>query len=442
MLQEFHWSWVQDQVAQSIDLWNRCAAPSRLNETRYTFTEQQKREIAFDREFRTVEREMKKAPRSKAARFETQNRITASLARFGANALKLEPEAIDLLTNSFLPAGSRFARLARQFDASLSIADVVQACRSAWTACGLQLLLGDRMEITSSILGYSLLYPYSDNYLDCVDVSAEAKLRFSGRFRARLRGHKLSAFDHREAAIWDMVELIEGQFPRLRFPQVFDSLLAIHQAQEESIAQLGGSSRCTDAKVLRITCAKGGTSVLADACMAHGWLSEEESQFAFQWGVLLQLGDDLQDIREDLQRGSVTLFTSAVTQDIPLDALVMQLLNFSESVAAEMDSLPNASRVLKDLMKMSWRSLIVGVVAESYQLFTPAFLDEAERMSPFRFDFLRKRRARFTSKQGLFVPLFDASLKGENDEQLLPNQRDFFSIQADDLSVEALAAAG
>ena len=44
------------------------------------------------------------------------------------------------------------------------------------------------MGITSSILGYSLLYPYSDNYLDRADISAEEKLRFSERFRDRLRG--------------------------------------------------------------------------------------------------------------------------------------------------------------------------------------------------------------------------------------------------------------
>ena len=107
-------------------------------------------------------------------------------------------------------------------------------------APGLQLLLGDRMEITPSILGYSLLYPYSDNYLDRTDVSAGAKLRFSERFRARLRGQKPSTLGQRENAIWALVAMIEGQFSRSRYPQVFDSLLAIHQAQEESIAQLEG----------------------------------------------------------------------------------------------------------------------------------------------------------------------------------------------------------
>ena len=64
-----------------------------------------------------------------------------------------------------------------------------------------------------------------------------------------------------------------------------------------------------------MSCAKGGTSVLADACMARGWLNEEESRFAFDWGVLLQLGDDLQDVREDMQRGSMTLFGARQRRD-------------------------------------------------------------------------------------------------------------------------------
>jgi hypothetical protein len=360
--------------------------------------------------------------------------MLAAFARFSASALGLEKEAVTLLTDGFLPAGKIFARLARRFDPTLSMADIVQACRSAWTACGLQLLLGDPMGITPSILGYSLLYPYSDNYLDCKDVTAEAKLRFSERFRERLRGERPPALHHREAALWALVEMIEGQYPRPRYPQVFECLLAIHQAQEESIAQLDGSSDCTDPQLLQITCAKGGTSVLTDACLAHGWLNEEESRFAFEWGVLLQLGDDLQDVREDLLRGSITVFTRAVATGTPLDALVIQLLHYSERVAARMDNLPNASETLKNLLRMSWRSLIIGAVANSHALFSPGFMAEAECLSPFRFEFLRKRHKRLTSRQGLYATLFQAFLEepdGEKDELLLPEYRKTSRVEAE-----------
>ncbi len=421
MQQIYSWSWVETQVAQTIEVWNRGAAQPARDAPRYSLKEQQKREKAYDQGLRAVEREVRRTPRTRAERIKRQDRIVASFARFSATALDLEEETIKLLTDDFLPVGTKLARWARQFDASLGMADIIQACRNAWTACGLQPLLGERVGITPSILGYSLLYPYSDNYLDREDISAEAKLRFSERFRNRLRGKRFSAQDDREAALWTLVGLIEEQYPRARYPQVFECLLAIHRAQEESIAQLRSCSHFGDAELLRMSCAKGGTSVLADACLAHGGLSREESRFSFEWGVLLQLGDDLQDVREDMRRGSVTLFSRAAELGRPLDGLVIQLLNFSEQVGARMDHLPNGAEMLKKLLRMSWRSLIVGAVANSHEYFSPGFLDEAERWSPFRFEFLRTRNERLTSRQGLYAILFEAFLEArEADDGELP----------------------
>jgi hypothetical protein len=415
MKQFYSWSWVETQVARTIDILNDSAAPSVLGGIQYSLHEQQKREKAYDEALRAVEREAKRTPRNRLERFARQNRITTSFARFSAAALDLEDEPIALLADDFLPVGTKLARWARQFDASLSMGDTIQACRNAWTACGLQPLLGERVGITPSILGYSLLYPYSDNYLDRVDVSAEAKLRFSKRFRERLRGEELVARDDKETAIWTLVSLIEEQYPRVLYPRVFQCLLAIHRAQEESIAQISGSDPCDGDTVLRMSCAKGGSSVLADACLARGWLNEEESRFSFEWGTLLQLGDDLQDVREDMQRGSLTLFSQAAAQGKTLDDLVIQLLNFSERVGARMNDLPNGSKVFKDLLRMSWRSLIIGAIADSYAFFSPQFLEEAERCSPFRFAFLRARRKRQTIRQGLYASLFDAFLEAPED---------------------------
>lgn len=417
----YDWPWVETEVARNVDVWNECAsAPASQSGVRFNAVEQQVREKAYDAELVTVEREARRTARTKAERIATQDRIVASFARFAASALGLEPAAVNLLTNDFLPAGTKLAQWSKRFDASLSTADIMQACRNAWTACGLQALLGERIGITPAILGYSLLYPYSDNFLDRADVSREAKLRFSERFRTRLRGEELGAADERETALWALVKLIEEQYPRADFPDVFACLLAIHRAQEESIVQLRNGKDRTSADVSKISCAKGGSSVLADACMARGWMSEEESRFSFAWGVLLQLGDDLQDLHEDMQRGSVTLFTQAVAMGTPLDGLVVQLLNFSDRVANQMDELNEGTETLKKLMRMSWRSLIIGAVANAHEYCSPAFLVEAERSSPFRFEFLRSRHERLTSKQGLYSSLFNAFYEAREDEDELP----------------------
>jgi hypothetical protein len=424
----YSWSWVQAQVTQTIAAWDSAAANSTPDGVQYTRKQQQQREQAYDQGLCAVEREVKRAPRTKVDRIQTQDRIVAAFAQFSATALDLEEEAVHLLTDDFLPVGTKLARWARQFDPNLGMADIIQACRNAWTACGLQPLLGVRMAITPSVLGYSLLYPYSDNYLDCEDISAEEKLRFSERFRSRLRGDGVAAQDGRESALWTLVKLIEEQYPRTAYPQVFDCLLAIHQAQEGSLAQQRIGNHPDG--LLRVSCAKGGTSVLADACLAQGWLTDEESRFSFEWGVLLQLGDDLQDVGEDLRRGSLTLFSRAALQGMPLDSLVIQLLNFGERVGARMDDLPNGTRMFKKLLRMSWRSLIVGAVANSHEFFTPAFLEQAEGWSPFRFAFLRARNERLTSRQGLYATLFEAFLEPRESDEDLCDPQSFGSCPA------------
>ncbi len=59
--------------------------------------------------------------------------------------------------------------------------------------------------------------------------------------------------------------------------------------------------------------------------------------------------------------------------------------------------------MLKNLLRTSWRSLIVGAVADSHEFFSAEFLREMEQCSPFRFEFLRARRGRLASREGLFA---------------------------------------
>lgn len=411
----YSWPWVEEQVQQAIASWNGCALTYLPDSRRYRPHEQHGREKAYDKGLRAVKREAVRVPRTPAERLRVQQRIVSLFSGFAATALSLEGEAIGLLTNNFLPIGTQLARWARSFDPTISMADTIQACRNAWTGCGLQPLLGLPMELTPSLLAYSLLYPYSDNYLDHPDLGANDKLQFSERFRQRLRGQSPSAHNLREEAIWRLVQLIEDQYPRQRYPQVFDCLLAIHRAQEQSIAQLNGSAHfdnsLDNSELLRISCAKGGTSVLADACLAQPSLTPEEIRFSFEWGVLLQLGDDLQDVQEDLERGFITIFTRAAVQGTALDSLMMQLLHFSDQVADRIDRLPNGTPALKDLLRMSWRSLILMAGANAHQFFSPAFLAELETRSFFRFNFLRTRNQRLDDRGSLLPVIFEAFLE-------------------------------
>ncbi|MBS1805359.1 MAG: hypothetical protein JST28_18510 [Acidobacteria bacterium] len=411
MERSYNWSWVESRISGAAAEWNGCAESTADAGARFTPHEQQRREDAYDEALQKVEQEAKVARRGGEQRAEAQRRVVGVFPRFATVALGLDDDAVRMLTDGFIPLGTQFAQWARRFDPALPTADVVQACRNAWTVCGIQPLVGNRMEMTPAIIGYSLLYPYSDNYLDDARITCKQKIQFSARFRDRLCGLPVSPRDPHEDAVWAMVRLIEWQYPRIQFPRVYECLLAIHQAQEDSIAQSrrNGALSCTD--VLRLSCAKGGTSVLADACLCHGFLTDDEARFAFNWGVLLQLGDDLQDVQEDLKHGSKTLFTQAVRAGKPLDGLVRQLLTFSTVVADQLDALPHGQPVLKRLLRMSWRSLILMAVARSDRHFTRGFLAEVEMQSPFRFGFLRARQKRLSGRTGLYRVLFESFLE-------------------------------
>ena len=435
MEQRYPWSWVEVQVAETMGEWNRCALPSLPPSVSYTRREQRAHEKAYDMGLRAVQREGRRVPRNAAERLLMQQRIVALFPRFASVALGLDDQENALITHRFLPIGTELARWARRFDPTLSNADAIQACRNAWTCCGLQALLGKPMELTPSVLAYSLLYPYSDNYLDHPGLSTAVKVDFSGRFRQRLSGHNLTPANPHESSVWTMVQLIEAQYPRTQFPQVYDCLLAIHRAQESSIAQLrtsypannSKSSSLDNSELLRISCAKGGTSVLADACLTQPLLNPEEIRLSFEWGVLLQFGDDLQDVREDLRRGSITLFTRAIAQGKPLDSLILQLLHFSDRIAGRMDRMPHGAPSIKSLLRMSWRSLILMAVADVQAYCSPTFLAALEPCSSFRLKFLRDRNQSLTGREALYDLLFDAFLEAAPSHRSnLPQPRNSF----------------
>ena len=94
---------VEAQVAQTIEVWNSTVALPLPGGPQYSLNEQLRREKAYDETLRAVEREVKRAPRTRAERIEMQGRIVASFVEFSTMALDLGETAVNLLTNDFLP---------------------------------------------------------------------------------------------------------------------------------------------------------------------------------------------------------------------------------------------------------------------------------------------------------------------------------------------------
>ncbi len=410
------------RLDESLALWHASSTEFPPLGARYSPRAQQEREALFDRCLHAIQAESLNIPATRLQREKSLARITSAFAEFAKSALDLDDACVALLLpGGFSGVGSDLARQARRFDPSASIDDVLQACRNAWTACGLQALLGQAMRLTPAIFAYSMLYPYSDNYLDEVGISREAKLAFSARFRCRLAGNVLPPENVRETAVWRLIDLIEAQYDRSDYPQVYASLLAIHGAQEDSVRQLHRSLHNDDKAIdiLRLSFAKGGASVLADAYLAAGSLTPLEARFAFQWGVVLQLSDDLQDLEQDRQRGSLTLFSQAAERE-PLDKLTNRLMQFALTVTRQMEHLPNAPEPLKELLIRSSRSLLIRAAGNLDGLYTRPYLSEVESYSPFRFSFLKDRNQQIASRSKWYEKLFEAFLAGEGDEPSFP----------------------
>ncbi len=376
---------------------------------------------------------------------------------FAQAGLGLLDEHLALLMNGgFSAIGTQMARQARRFDPSISPADIFQATRNAWTAGGLQVLLGREMRLTPAIFAYSMLYPYTDNYLDDAAVPSEEKRTFNARIKRRLSGEMIAPNRAGEATLWRLFEMIEGQYSRAGWPQVYASLLAIHQAQGNSLRQRASPPSLQGPDILKLSFEKGGASVLADGHLAAGSLSREEAQFVFAWGALLQLVDDLQDLRPDRREGSLTIFTQAAGR-VPLDELTTRTLCFGQRVMRRMDQLPgkllentfprhserseeslfscvltsganatglqsihemgsSRSQALKQMIQKSYTSLLIWSAGECGELYSRDYLAELETHSPFRFASVAARRKQLAKWTGPLTRLFEAFLDDEQEQ--------------------------
>jgi hypothetical protein len=409
-----------DELSQAAaDLWHQRERPSRPPGPAYPPAEQAAHEEQFDRFVAAIEAELPRPPRTRDERAAAHERLTAAVADVARATMDLAPAHLALLFEGGLSSvGNQLGRRARASGLAASPADLFQATRNAWTACGLQLLFGLPVALTPSVYAYSMLYPVTDNYLDDPAVAGPAKCDFNRRFAGRLAGLPVEAKTSQEAAAWSLVELIESEHPRQQRGDVYASLLAIHRAQSGSLRLHRNGGALTLEDVLEATIAKGGTSVVADAHLVAPALTQAQKRFVFLWGVLLQFADDLQDYRRDARDGARTLFTLAAP---PLDELARRTLAFAEAVCEELDALPApGQRPLKDLIERSAAALIVRGIGAADGAFSPAYAAEMEQYSPCRYAFLADRRMRLARHAPLVGRLFESFLDGAEDEPAFP----------------------
>jgi hypothetical protein len=387
----------------------------------YSRAEKIRREALLDRFQEALTEERKRPPRTEADRAATQDRLVAAFHRYLRPALDLSDRHGEfLLSRGLLEAGTAFNHKARRFDRGLSSEDVFQAGRNALVMHSIQALLGLPAEVTPAVLGYSLLYPYTDNYLDDPTVSGRDKAAFNERLARRLAGAGPEPEGAHERAVWDAVSLIEGQYERKSFPQVFASLQAIHRAQNRSVDLVAGGASPYEVDVLGICLEKGGTSVLADGYLVAGSLPKDQASFFFGLGAYLQLGDDLQDVEDNRRDGILTVFSQTAGR-WPLDAVTKQSLDFCRNLlrGADCFGTPEAE-TLKELISLSTRLMTIEATARARKYYSKGFVRQLETHFPVRFSYLKRQQKRATRDRALWAGLLESLLTF--DAQNPPNQ--------------------
>ena len=285
-------------------------------------------------------------------------------------------------------AGKMFVRRAKKFDPSLSDDDIHQALRNQWVFNSIQSSLSHPVTLTPSSLGYSLMYPCTDNWIDGAGHTPAEKDRFNQSLKLWLEGEPVTGKESGDGGFRELLRMIESEYPREGYPAVYMSLLAIHRAQQRSLILHGPVEDHGEAFLQSLTIEKGGTSVAVDGYLVSGALGPEALQALFGYGVVLQFIDDLQDMREDTSAGHSTVFTRAGRTG-PLDGVTARLINFTCDTIRLLNGLsPGGGISLSRLIEGSCIFLILEAVARYSHLYTGAYLRAVEEFSPLRLSYL------------------------------------------------------
>lgn len=310
----------------------------------------------------------------------------------------------DRHTNAVLESGFReaivgFAEQARRFDPEISDEDIYQAARNSTSMNLMQALLLLPMEVTPSVFAYSMLYPYTDNYLDDPAIPQRVKVSFNERFRRRIAGEAIRPENCREQRILHMIDNIEGEFDRGRYPHVYESLLAIQEAQTSSLKLLDLAASPYEVDVVRTVVRKGGAAALADGFLVAGELTPKQARFTFDYGAFTQLMDDLEDVHADRKDGIQTLFSQTAGR-WPLDRLVSKTLNMGVQVLEGLDAFPGQSlEPLKEILHISFNPILIDSAACAAPYLSQGYLQVLQDRFPFRFSFIKRQRRRFRRKK-------------------------------------------
>jgi hypothetical protein len=391
-------------IEQFTKFWLECSTQAPFLGTIYSYNDKLSCETRLEEFLKKIKKRKDENPKLEGNNNGYAKVIFPAIRTFFKSTFNFEDNHLDIiLSDSYTEATKKFIETGRRFDPNLSMEDIFQACRNVWIINGIQSMMGLPIELTPSVFAYSMLYPYTDNYLDNPHITSESKTIFSQRFQQRINGEKIVPGNTDEKNIFNLIGMIEEQYERSRYPKVYESLLAIHHGQTKSIRLLDTSGSLKETDVLKICIEKGGASVLADGYLVSSSLTESQERFLFGFGAYLQMVDDIQDVNKDSKAGLLTPFSQA-SQQTSLDELTNRTFNFGVRIMDQINCFKGSNLdSLKSLMEKSIKILLIESVGLNNKFYRRSYTQKIEEYSPFRFSYLKRRRSRLSTNQGLFM---------------------------------------
>lgn len=299
---------------------------------------------------------------------------------------------------NFFDSTKTFIRKAKEFDKNLNYVDIGQAMRNVWIINLLQASFGEKVEFSKAILGYSMLYPYTDNYLDDIKIDINEKKDFNHNLKKKLKGEVIESKNEYEKLVYNLVEYIEKTFERNKYNKLYEALLLIHEGQIKSLNQQEYISVPYENNILEISIEKGGSSVLVDGFLTKGKLNKDEISFCIFYGFLLQLADDLQDVKIDIANNHTTIMSQLASR-YKLDTIANKLINFTLTVLNDSTCFKGRNIMeLKELIKINCIMLILFSVILSKEFFSIEYIKSIEEYLPFSIKYIEKIKYKLRKK--------------------------------------------
>lgn len=303
-----------------------------------------------------------------------------------------DPQTID----AFQEELKEFLRHVRNFAPELSLGEIGQATRNYIVYVMFNEIHLIKPSFNIASFGYSMLYPFTDNYIDSDKYSAKEKIEYNQLIRDKIEGKDVHPKSLHQQKTCDLLQAIETEYPRTVDSTIFSLLLMMLEAQEDSLRQQSKMNRQDISSVIKenvllsaqerldISIHKGGISVLIDRFFVKKEITEEDYIFYLGMGFFLQLADDLQDIKEDSEQGNQTIFTVDLHCEQE-EQIVNKMLHFIHKIMIDYQAENN---IFKDFILTNCYQLIYLSIIGSKKFFTKEYLDKLEKHLPITYLFL------------------------------------------------------